>query len=288
MSRTVALHPIFAALKKAEDIIGKGRDWHSVNDIQDEFLTRYFNRSGGEASRIPEIESIASWKAAVINEFLRSRGFSIELEELDQDTFGVASVLDLLVEWLVIGEKHSVYTDRVYPGARFEGGSIVSFWTSEKHTHPVARLETNTGDIAYVTIAGEDPPANDFAMLERVVGISESMSSCFEYGGLVMPMVDLDQKVDISWLLQMWTNASTGQRAWISQALQQTQLRLNEKGARVKSGVAIAITLECCIMPKPDLVINKSFYIWFVRDGVSLPFLVGYITPEDWREPAAL
>jgi len=98
-------------------------------------------------------------------------------------------------------------------------------------------------------------------------------------------MVNLDELVDISWLLGMETTAESGQRAWVSQAKQQTILKMNEVGARAKSAVAIAVT-RSIEMPKPDMVINGPFLVWFEREGLAPSrSSSGHITQEDWRNP---
>jgi hypothetical protein len=288
MSTTCTTYPIVAATVKAEDILGPNRQWQAKNTMQERYLVKFFSPCRDEVG-IPEIESIASWKAEVINQFLRERGFSIQLEEEEFDplTFGVASVLDLLVEWMVEGTVTTVMTPSrdEYPGVRIDGKGV-SFFTSPNHSNPIVRVHTKSGDKVYMTIM--DNPPDGFELVARAEELSANLETCWDYGNFVFPMVDLNQEVDITWVLDMeTTRESTGQRAWITQALQQTKLKMNEKGARVKSAVAMAVTLAC-IMPKPDHVINRPFLVWFERDGLSRPLFVGHITMDDWKNPGDL
>ena len=99
-AKTVVTYPIVAALVKAEDMLGKNRVWTPKNGMQSRFLADFFRMCRNEVLGIPEIQSIASWSADEINTFLRQRGFDIQLQPFDSSTFGIASVLDVLVEWL--------------------------------------------------------------------------------------------------------------------------------------------------------------------------------------------
>ncbi len=286
MSTTAVSYPVVAALVKAEDMEGMGanRQWQAVNDTQTRFLQEFFRACRGEVGGIREIESIASWNVEEVNAFLRQRGFTIQLKSFDKNTFGVASVLDLLVEWLVKGEVTSVQgvDHKTYPGVKISKGGV-QFYNARGHNSPIALLETKTGDRVYMTMLGSAP--NDgFDLIARVEALSRSLSPNREFGGLDFPMVDLDQHVDIGWMLGMKTTGYDGQPAWITQALQQTILKMNEVGARAKSAVAIAVTRGGG-MKKPDLIINGPFLVWFERDGLAKPLFVGHITQEDWRNP---
>lgn len=286
MSTTTVTYPIVAALVKAEDILGLDRIWEAINSTQQRFLKEFFAACRDEVGRIPEIESVASWSVDEINAFLRERGFTIQLDPFDDRTFGVASVLDLLVEWLQKGEATVVITDdcRQFPGVRIDV-SGVEFYTAPSHANPIACLKTRSGDEVYMTMLEQSPEG--FDLVARAEHLSRTMGFNSKWGGLVFPMVDLDQKVDISWLLDMRTMGDDFQPAWITQALQQTILKMNEVGARAKSAVAIAVTRGMS-MPKPDHIINKQFLVWFERKGLNKPLFVGHITEEDWKNPGSI
>jgi len=289
MSKTVVTYPIVGAVLTAETIpeLGSNRRWTPTNDTQRAFLKEFFLGGRQEIPRIPEIESKASWDYEVINRFLAERGFTIALQPFTSDTFGVASVLDLLVEWLIEGVEDRILTPdrKVYPGVLLpEDG--VEFWSAKGHDNPIAALKTKSGDKIFMTMM--DNPPEGFAMVEKAQELSRTSERIFDFGGLIFPMVDLNQEVNISWLIGLWCMADSGDRARISQALQQTKLKMNEKGAHVKSAVAIAVTLEAFRMPKETHVINRPFLMWIERTGLSRPLFVGHITQEDWKNPGSL
>ena len=288
-AKTVVTYPIVAALVKAEDILGENRTWVPINGMQSRFLADFFRICRNEGLGIPEIESIASWSADEINTFLRQRGFDIQLQPFDSLTFGIASVLDLLVEWLEKGKKTSVkcvLDQEWYDAARLKNG--VEYLLSDIHRHPIAAIATKTGDVVYMTKIDDAPDGFDLvAMAEQLANLSRPV---YEFGGLVFPMVDLNQQVDVSWILNMQTFTDDRTEAYISQAVQQTILKMNEKGARAKSAFAGAVTILGTSRPieKPDMIIDAPFLVWFMRPLLNKPLFVGYIATEDWKNPGSI
>jgi hypothetical protein len=98
------------------------------------------------------------------------------------------------------------------------------------------------------------------------------------YSDAIVPMVDIDQEVDISWLVGMRMSDSMK----ISQARQQTKFQMNEKGAKVQSAATICI--EKCFRPK-EFKICDSFYLCIVRPGMKTPVFAAYIDKDSWKEP---
>jgi hypothetical protein len=287
MSTTAVTYPIVAALKTAEQILGPDRAWNPINETQRRFLADFFAACRGEIEGLSEIESIASYSVDEVNAFLRERGFTIQLTPWSPPDFGVASVLNLLVEWIEAGEVTIVTADdgRQFPGVRI-GDDGVRFFNVPDHPNPVAELGSKSGDHVYMTML--DQPPDGFDLIARAQQLAEHKRPSWGFGGLVFPMVNLDQKVDITWLIRMQTRSDDGLPARIAQALQQTKLKMNEVGARAESAVAIEITLRVMDAPKPDHVINRPFLIWFERDGLSRPLFAGHITPDDWRNPGRI
>jgi hypothetical protein len=286
VSSTTCAYPIVSALDKADDVIGIGRVWNSVNTEQSEFLP-IFEKTREEARLLKDIKSMASRDAEKINEFLAKEGFQIKLDPFTEPTdFGTASVLDVLVEWLIEGKKVQIIQNgdinKVFPAVKLMQG--VSFAKAKQHPNPIAVIETKSGDRVCMTV---HDPLENFALLERASELSKSMLGIGGYQGALFPQVDLDQMVDISWLKKLWTTGSDKYRYEVAQALQQTKFRMNEKGARAQSGVAIGIVRTTSIMPKPvqPLVIDKPFLLWVWRAGLHLPLFTGWINEANWKIP---
>ena len=292
MSNTTVVYPIVTALVKAEEIIGPKRTWQAANGEQARFLAEFFVPCRKESGEIAEIESIAAFQAEEINHFLSKRGFKIKLPPFAHNAkwkeFGVASVLDLLVQWLKLGTATTLkaLNGQSYPAAH-QGMEVSSFYQGTEHGYPVAQLKTKSNDVVYMTRL--DHALADFELLHYAHQVTSSLKPIHDYGGVLFPMVDLKQEIDVSWLIGLESTDAEGLPVKIAQALQETHLALNEKGAHAKSAFATTIARASVFMPpKPDLLIDGPFLIWFQRPGLSEPLFVGYMTEEDWKNPGEL
>ena len=285
---TVVTYPIVAAIVASERFLGRDREWTPTNELQQRFLAEFFAPCRNEIGGIPEIESTASRSAGDIASFLRERGFSILPGPLGHDEFGVASVLDLLVKWLHEGIVTQVVTpdNRAFPGVRIAGDGV-SFYRGGRHTSDIACLHTQSGDAVFLTMIEQPPTGFDLVALAQELESDPKPSS--DYAGVQFPMVNLDHSVDISWLVGLRTTASDGSPMLIAQALQQTKLKVNEKGARVESAVMLPVAAAWPPpKEKPDLVINRPFLMWISRERLSRPLFVGFIEEDVWQNPGDL
>lgn len=296
MSQTQVLLPIVGAVEKADEFLGGNREWEHANLVQTYFLGNVYRPTHTLIQAIPEIESVVGRSADEINAFLARKGFSIRLDPFtDPRDFGVASVLDVLVEWLERGEVRSIRAGgREYPAVRIPAGgsraTVVRHCGLPKFPNPIACLTTRSsaGDIVCLTAldAAAVPDLITEGGLPSMV--TDTVRFLNEYGGVVFPMVSLDQEVDIRWLLGLKTTGADGLPAIVAQAKQQTKFRMNEVGARAESAVAMGVTRGMAPRPKPDLVIDQPFLCWVERPGIPVPLFFGHITPEDWKNPGSL
>ncbi|HXV26486.1 MAG TPA: hypothetical protein VD862_00430 [Candidatus Paceibacterota bacterium] len=288
MSRTICTYPITGALDKADEFLGPDRTWHAVNDTQRRFLGNHFVPCRRELGRIPEIESTASRDHAVINRFLRERKFAIALNPFPPDGFGTASVLDVTGKWRTMGTVRPLNVPDL-------SGEVPGVFLTRHVTFSLSRLGviahamTESGDVANFALMPDGPSKrqapDDLALMELVATERTGLRT---YDALHFPMVNLDVQPDISWMLELWTNDDAGDRFKVAQAVQQTKLKMNQFGFRAKSGVALGI-MRTSVQPRPrPYVIDRPFLFWIERRGLARPFLVAWITPDDFRDPGSL
>ncbi len=294
-SVTATFAPIVTALVKAEDILGANRSWRATNPAQTQFLGRYFSQRGPIEEALkdtsPEqplkVDSIASYEASVINEFLAGKGFNIALDPFTTPgEFGTASVMDVLVKWLYPGTSTQIVAanEQTYPAARLKQG--VDIERSSLTGNPVAFIRAQHPDYKVGLTVPSEPVIDAFALLDFVESIGGTyLFPIYEYAGLVFPKVSLDQRVNIDWLKTLQTTGEDGLPAIVTQALQQTKHRMNEIGARAESGVALGVMRG--MSPAP-LVIDRPFVCWMEKAGISLPLFAGYINYSDWKDPESL
>lgn len=283
---TSVMYPIVTALVAAEAELGPNRDWKPINDKQRRFLSNIFAPSREEATKIPEIESTSSRNHEVINEFLRSRGFSIKLDPFQSPSdFGVASVLKLALEWLEKGTKTQITAQgqgtQLYPAVHMEGG--VQFFTAQGHEHQVVKLLTKSGDEVYLTMMDKPVPQDDLDI--TALRLLCNLSPNRQHSKVVFPMVDLDQQPDISWLVEMWTPTNVpNEFGIVKQALQQTKFAMDEVGAKVESAVAIGMVRSVSRVA-PPYRIDKPFLAVVTRPTLKQPIFVGYLDTDCWKKP---
>ena len=291
MNRTATIAPIIAALVKAEDIVGSNRTWITVNDDQRQFIETYFPKRDQLKCFLPQ--ELRSWidnNVEKLNAILRDEGFTIQLDPFYDNEFGVVSILDVLVEWLVEGEVTVIETfeRKTYPAvklARQPGAAIFSVYRSRTHEYPVAVIPTKSGDNVFMTAA--DEPESDFNLLARIRQIEPQEVPAPGYRSLTFPMIDLDETVDIGWLKGLKTYDGYGLDWRIFQALQQTKFKMNEKGAHAKSAVGLGV-LRFVSAPALHLVIDRPFFLWITRPGISIPIFAAYLDEATWKNPGNL
>ena len=302
-SLTAVMYPLVGAVAGADQIIGAGRVWHQSSPTEEKqaaFL-QIFAELRHEASTIPEMVTKASLNIEELNALLRSRGFSIQLQPpTDPRGFGVVSILDLLLEWLEVGTNVEITAEngQKYAGVRLSG-SGVKFGSIHNFPSPVVQLATKTDDLVYLTL---DPfigmtygdGHDDFLLyitsdLMTMGRFTEGRCLDQNFGGVRFPKVLIDQQPDISWLVGLQTTGQDGHPYEIDQAIQQTKIGLNEKGAKAKSAAAIVVECSMMVQPSsPDYVIDRPFVLMFKRPGLASTLAVAHVGYDDWRDPGDL
>jgi hypothetical protein len=275
-SEVLGVTTIAACLKKAEDFLGPNRMYRGVNPEQKRFLTVY-KTIYGSLEGMKDLSSEASRDYQVINAFLESNGLDIRLEEFDESSFGVASVLDLMVDWRIPGERVKM---KAADGNTYDSVKIThaTLYKVPGEKEQVVRLDTKSDDVVYLMMT---EPLKGLDIYERAHDLSAkkrphtSMEVRF-------PMVDLDIKPDISWILEMNTDDISGQYTYVSQAVQQVKLKVNELGAHLKEGTAMAMR---CLGVSDRYTVDRPFLIWFEKPGLSYPLFAGFIGTDSWKDP---
>lgn len=300
MTGTICLWPIIAALSKALlflNITVAPEQFTPINKMQREFIGTFYASSYDKLGAFNDLElrSWASRDVDALNSILKKERFDIQLEPFhDARSFGVVSILDVLVKWLEKGQKSLLNVDdKNYDAVKMDAGFDV--WFSPNYRHPLLRVLTESGDKVWMTIA--DEPLEGFSLLKKIVNIKQNIQP-ENYDEAKFPMIDYNQKIDITWLcgLEIPNYA-------VKQALQQTKFKMNEDGAHVKSAVAIEMKCTCVCGPKSrkTVVIDKPFYLWIERPTkkfdarikqiipvLPLPVLAGYFDTDCWKNPGNL
>lgn len=289
MSFTTTLFPIIAALLAPEGkFLPKDTKWRSINTAQEYFLKNiYTNEAKKQLSLFSqnEMRYFSSNDYKVLNKFAKDNGFNIQLEPFSSKyEFGSVSILDVILKWKEKGKKTVLEINAgpcscfqtKYNAAKLKNNFEI---IKTKYEHPIVKIYSQGNDTVYLTIA--DKAINKYEeMIDKINTLKSFLNKEVEplyYDNLIFPCVNLNQEVNIGWLLHL--EETTG---WfIDQAKQQTKFKMDEEGARVESCVLLAFSKGIRSMIN-DYKIDKPFYIWIERKGATLPIFSGYITQEDW------
>jgi len=278
-TQTAVMLPVLGCLKAAGEFIGAPLEFVAKNDTQTEFIKRFEDKLPEVDKLTEELKSMAHKEVSVINTFLKENGFDIQLDPVS-DGFAVASILDVLVKWLDKGRKTTI-RDGKYPAVKLKEGVSIFMGC---HGNPLVAVETETDDLVFMTVVDE-MPEDTFALAALIEKLSTETSPWRGNNkGVIFPMINYDQKVDISWLCGL----SVHKEWYVQQALQQTKFRMNEIGARAQS--AVAMTMRCASAmaePKP-IIIDRPFVLWIDRKGVNTPLFSGVFAEDVWEEPEGL
>ena len=290
VTQTLVVYPISSAVREAALFLKKIKSITATNDTQRKFLDEIYPECKEDISRIEEIESIADIDCKKINEWLRKRGFSIELHPFGSSGFGVASVLDLLGKWAIKGKKWAVETEdgEYFPGVKMNNNGV-KFYHVEENPNLIVEMETKENDRVYLMMVDEVP--SGLALLDFVEDIHKKKKTISpEYDGVIFPKIDLNEETALDWIigLQFESSEEAQPTYSIEQALQQTKLKMNEIGFRVKSAVALSTRAMAPPTRTEPYVINKPFLMWITRPELPKPLFIGYLNKDVWKDPKGL
>lgn len=298
-TETQVVLPILGCLKAAEDFLGEHEGWAKLNrqvnwtpsnEDQYQFLKRFIEAKKVVDTLGDNLKRKASRDVQVINDWLKENGFEMQLVPESGPVIAVASILDVLVEWVKEGKVTSIQNPKGrFPAVAIKGeDGVRMFINRELHPFPIAMIRTKSGDLVYMSVL-DYLPLDTFALTDKVDKLRRLISGRVSEatGGVIFPMVDYDRMVDIGWIRGMSTG--TGQDEWyIGQAIQQTKFRMNEKGAHAKSAVAMTLRCMACAAEPEWVVMDRPFILWFERPGVEIPLFAGVFAEDVWKKPAEL
>lgn len=288
-TNTQVVLPILGCLKAAEEFLGGKITWTPQNEDQHQFLKRFLAAKSIVDTLGDNLKRKADRDASVINSWLKDNGFDIELNQTSGNDFSVASILDVLVEWVKEGEITSVYNDKGrFPAVKIksEDAIVRGYLDRTIHSFPIAKIVTKSGDLVFMSVL--DGIADDtFAISDKVeqLRVLTNRKVSGDCDGVIFPMVDYNSLVNIGWIKGMMTGGKMDDYR-IAEAIQQTIFRMNEKGAHAKS--AVAMTFRCGVMAGTYIHIDKPFILWIERPGVDTPLFAGVFAEDVWKKPLSL
>lgn len=295
---TFTVHPIYGCLKASDDILNKKTEWKDVSEIQKRFLALSLDRGLNDLTNFSPEEMCyrASRECLEINKFLADNGFpDLKLEPSDDPTgIYMAAILKVYLQWIEKGTEITIERNNAsYPGIRLKLKSN-RYYKWGDHVEAIAQISTRRpGEKVFLTMY--DPGNKDeievaewILRITRDIQQSSSKVTPTHFSRVDFPMIDYDEHIDISWICGLLEgNPEQGKYPYfIAQALQQTRFAMNEIGAKVESAAAMAV-FRCVSLhtDHPPLIVDRPFLIWVTRNGMQMPYFIGYFAEEHWKKP---
>lgn len=296
MSSTRALDvvTILHALSELDSEL-KTTAWAATNEEQKKVFA-LLDVYREELAKVTGLDAKASRDYGELNAFLTKRKFDPMVEPFDPKIgIGVVSVLDKLVQWIKgPGEKVEILTAKgERPGFELPREGVNVYEVAGYPKSYLLELLTKSDDTLWLfvhddtTLDGLDlvglsmdvmSQARTTPMRESHFGRGKKYQA---FAGAQVPMLDFNIKPGLDWLL----GAATGTGYFITQAVQQFKMRMDETGARVK--VATVVVASRCIKEEPVVfVLNRPFYGWWTQKGLNMPMAAFFADWDSLHEPA--
>lgn len=244
--------------------------YQGLNTTQIKF-TKFMSVYSRRVLMVEGIECVVSESYTVINEFLRSRGFDIQLAPFTG--WGVAAVSELFLKW--VGALNTEVNSLTYNGVSYKSsclvGEGVNVYSVDGYPYPLAELETQTGRSLFITKA--DVPLSGLELGYEVFRLNElTRVADYSFDGVVFPHLSLNLQPNLSELVGIRSG-----HLIIKQIAQQVLLKLDDEGCIIRVATAASGVLGG--EPR-NLTFGCPMYMW-VNDVVTgLPLVAVYVTPE--------
>lgn len=275
---------ILAAMMKAEEFLGSKGHWQGPTEAHRFITAMRHDLAPWLREQDPKKLGLATFASRyhdVLNGELRKAGYDIQLQPFGREgDFGTVAIFEREVQWLKPGDQTSLRLET-------SRNSVPAFTIKQAQVyqglqHPVVVLDTKQGD--RVIISRCDQPISGLELLRRVSEMANAGTQrrSHDYKGATIPMVDMEDKPDISFLLGLGFNdAEDGLPAVLTQALQQNRYKMDHIGARVESATALGATRG--ISMEQPYQVNGPFQLAVETNNVIV--FAAYIGEDVMRQP---
>jgi hypothetical protein len=267
--------------------------WQPANERQQQFLDWYVTHRA-EIAKMGGLEALASTSYQKLNQFLLDHRFEVQFEPFDG--IGVASILDLLVEWLVTGTLTAIErreqqdgqpTLVSYPAFEISAAGVHIYEPDSSTDPPLVRVQTKSGPDLWLAqhpapLSGLELALAAQRLLTNHLAGRRQLSERWT-AGVVIPMLEIDTQPDMSWLAGLHLGPA-GDLWEVAQAFQQFKLRANERGARVKVATGVALMRGITSARPTPYIFNQPPLGFFAEGEVALAAF--WADTDCWRSPA--
>lgn len=272
-STAMCLPAIFKCLETASP---GNRKWQLATELQGNFMERYGRVLDDLAALDQYLEAIATRESSALDRFFHTHGFPGMNVTIPSGGSAVASVFDLLVDWMIPGKKGSLRARGAwYTAVSMDRSEHACAYSLEEHSHPLFEISARDGwKVTLVETRRSIEPWRLPEIGKKVLQLSRTEINTDDIEKFEFPFVELSADVDISFIQGMSSGNFT-----IDQAIKKVKLRLDDKGGRVKS---VAVVLMRSPKNENTYTITQPFLVIFHRDDLSFPAFVAHCHPDSW------
>lgn len=279
--------PLGKGIQIIESELHITQPWQTYNNGQAQVvvLTREYFDAMRMLDKAGYIKAKSAWEAAIVNAWFKKHGQDIELEQQPLPSIYVGTIFEMLTKWLYPGEEGEMtaFDGLSYPAASFEEG--VKFWESDYSSDGLAaELQVEGDNERFFLLPTPQRPTDLFALWSRAVGfVKGTLKQVYDYDALQVPMANLQDKPDISWLKDMRNVTAGGTGVFIAEALMVNIFKLNHLAALGESAVAMSASLESLSVPNFYRLDQPYMAIFTTAD--LIPTFAVWCDQEVWRNP---
>ncbi len=276
-SHTIALFPILIALNEFYDkgialqpISEKSYDQMLAIGLMEEALKIKYSDE--------QIKSCISADVNELNSLLKEHGFDIRLDEFGSTDLGVVTIMDLVGRWLEQGVHVFLeYENEKYPAIKIKSGASII----DVNGKETLLIRTRDGLMVFIEKTNEEKSGMD--LFRHILQQSNLLDLSEKPCDAIIPMVDIDEQPDISWLIGM--KSTTGDFT-INQALQQNKLKITVDGIHAESAVTMGIRKGVSVDERSQFIIDGPFNLWITYgdpENKYFPLFGAHIAPDTWK-----
>lgn len=264
---------------KALDMLQKSLSGEitSINGNQDQLLDLKAKLSG-DLKNVPKeiLDGMASANVDDLNDFLKDKGYDIKLRPLGRGGVGVVTSTEIEGKWAGKNAPPITSEGKEYAAFKLKTSEIY-----EVNGNTVAKIfhDKESGIKVFVAPYAGKVSGLDAGDIANGMTPKAGASRSTDYNAVVLPKVDLNQKVQLKWLEGM--NIGSGNK--VDQALAQAKVQMDENGFKAKEGLAVSTSRG--IERDEALKFDKPFMFWVQKDGLQHPLFAAKIEQKDWKTP---
>lgn len=259
-----------------------------VNNQQNILLSKYKSiQKDAKYFTSDELQAWASIDHNELNAIAYANQIPISFSPFAAGKFGSLSILSLDLQWLQRPELNNILFDAQEGTTRVQGlefNKHVSVYKSRGHKYPLIRIKTRNGDYLWLTVANES--LSGFELSKKIKHIKKNISILKKknHPSVIMPQIDFEGFVDISWMEGLRIADKRNAYA-IDSAIEYVKLTCDQEGCSVKAGAGLEF-IPVSVAPdyQPPLIIDQPFYFWIERAQCKHPIVEAYIDSDSLKK----